>query len=140
MSSFYSKNDRYIAIIEIFGAMTIIGFWIGWFLDIFKSINPTHPLYDTYVAFETSFPIADAWIVILLLVSAYGIFKEKQYGAPLAIAAGGALVFLGLIDSSFYLQQGVYQDNISLFVINLACFIGGGFAITWFGRNQYQVK
>ncbi|MFX0183134.1 MAG: hypothetical protein ACFE95_08650 [Candidatus Hodarchaeota archaeon] len=140
MTSLYSKNDRYVAIIEIIGALVITGFWIGWFLDIFKSIDPTHPLYDTYVTFETSFPIADAWIVILLLVSAYGIFKEKRYGAPLAIAAGGALVFLGLIDSSFYFLQGMYQYDISLIAINLACFIGGGFAMAWFGRNQYLVK
>jgi hypothetical protein len=140
MSSFYNKNDRYVAIIEVITAMIIIGFWVGWFLDIFKSIDPAHPLYDTYIAFETSFPIPDTWIVILLLISAYGIFREKQYGTPLAIAAGGALVFLGLIDSSFYLQQGIYQYDISLIFINLAGLICGSFLISWFGRNQYLVK
>ncbi|MFX0196789.1 MAG: hypothetical protein ACFFCW_11735 [Candidatus Hodarchaeota archaeon] len=140
MTSIYSKNDRYVAYLEIVGALTITGFWIGWFLDLFKSVSLEHALYETYVAFETSFPIADAWIVILLLVSAYGIFNEKPYGAFLAVAAYGALIFLGLIDSSFYVQQGVYQYDPSLIVINIACIVGGSFGLIWFWRYYFSPR
>ncbi|MFX0085148.1 MAG: hypothetical protein ACFFAU_05710, partial [Candidatus Hodarchaeota archaeon] len=108
----YTKNDRYIAYLEIFGAILLIIFWIGWFLGILKSFSQGDPLYEIYLAFESSFPIADFWIVILLLISASGILTDKPYGSFFAASAGGALVFLGLIDITFNLQQGVYQYDV----------------------------
>ncbi|MFW9997499.1 MAG: hypothetical protein ACFFD4_35995 [Candidatus Odinarchaeota archaeon] len=137
MSQIYSKYDRYIAVLEVLGGLTIIGFWVGWFLDVFKSITPEHPLYDTYIAFEISFPVPDAWIVILLFTSAYGIFKGKKYGSTLGVAAGAALIFLGLHDAMFYLQNGLYQHDLLLIPINVACLAGGALAIIWFGRYQF---
>ncbi|MFX0065374.1 MAG: hypothetical protein ACFFC7_24650 [Candidatus Hermodarchaeota archaeon] len=136
----YSKNDRYIAFAEIIGAVLVIGFWIGWFTGILKSFQPGDPFYDVYYAFESSFPLADAWIVVLLLISAYGILQEKFYGRFIAISAGGALVFLGLIDVSFNLQQGIYMEifvDLAVIVeilVNLACLIGGLFLIIWFTK------
>ena len=130
MVDIYDKTDRILAVIEVIGAFTIIIFWIGWFADILKSIGPSNSLYDTYVAFETSFPLPDTWIVILLFVSAYGIWKQQSYASYLAVAAGGALIFLGLIDSSFYIQHNLYQYDFLLIPINLAC-IGGGLILIY---------
>ncbi|MHA2295565.1 MAG: hypothetical protein ACXADA_06075 [Candidatus Hodarchaeales archaeon] len=137
MSQIYSKNDRYVAVIEILGGLTIIGFWVGWFLDIFKSLTPDHPFYDTYITFEISFPVPDAWIVILLFTSAHGIFFGKKYGSVLAVAAGAALIFLGLHDATFYLQNGLYQYDLLLIPVNVACLAGGAFLIVWFGRTHF---
>ena len=130
MAEIYDKTDRILAILEVIGAFTIIIFWIGWFADVLKSIGPSNPLYDIYVAFETSFPLPDSWIVILLFVSAYGIWKQQAYASYLAVAAGGALIFLGLIDSSFYIQHNLYQYDLLLIPINLAC-IGGGLILIY---------
>ncbi len=140
MKSIYSRNDRIIAICEIIGALLLIGFWIGWFFDILKSFEPGDQLYDVYIAFESSFPVADSWIVILLLISAFGVLNEKSYGSFFAAAAGGAFVFLGLIDITFNLQQGVYQYDLLAIVINLAALIGGIFLLAWFGRYQFFMK
>ncbi|UCG01375.1 MAG: hypothetical protein JSW11_17370 [Candidatus Heimdallarchaeota archaeon] len=137
MKKDYTKYDIYIAYLEIIGALVMIGFWIGWFLDILKSSLPD-PLFDTYLAFESAFPVADAWIVILLLISAYGILTEKSYGSFFASAAGGTLVFLGLIDISFNLQQGIYDHDLLAIPINLAATIGGGALLTWFARYHFQ--
>jgi hypothetical protein len=93
-------------------------------------------LYDTYIAFESSFPLADFWIVILLLVSAYGILAQKKYGSFTASAAGGALVFLGLIDITFNLQQDVYSHDFLSIFVNLAALTGGSFLLVWFGRRE----
>ncbi|MFX0210377.1 MAG: hypothetical protein ACFFDT_30640 [Candidatus Hodarchaeota archaeon] len=133
----YTRYDTYIAYLEIIGAFLIIGFWIGWFLDILKSSLPD-PLFETYLAFESAFPIPDAWIVILLLISAYGILTGKSYGSFFAAAAGGALMFLGLIDISFNLQQGIYQYDFLAIPINLAATIGGGTLLAWFTRYHLQ--
>ncbi|UCE14296.1 MAG: hypothetical protein JSV04_03745 [Candidatus Heimdallarchaeota archaeon] len=136
----YSRYDRYVAILEIIGAVIITGFWIGWFLDILKSFKPDDPLYETYMAFESTFPVPDAWIVVLLLISAYGIWKEKSYGSFFAAAAGGALVFLGLIDISFNIQQGIYQHDPLAILINLIATVGGGTLLVWFGRYHFIIK
>ncbi len=133
----YTKNDRYIAYLEVFGAILLISFWIGWFLGILKSFSRGDSLYETYMAFESSFPIADFWIVILLLISAYGILTDKTYGSFFAASAGGALVFLGLIDITFNLQQGVYQYDLLAVFINLTAIIGGGLFLGWFARYHF---
>lgn len=125
MAEFYNKTDKILAFLEVIGALTIIGYWIGWYADILKSIGPTNPLYDIYIAFESSFLLPDTWIVILLFVSAYGIWKQQLYASYLAIAAGGALIFLGLIDTSFYIQHNLYQYDLLLIPINIACLAGG---------------
>ncbi|MHA2203298.1 MAG: hypothetical protein ACW991_06380 [Candidatus Hodarchaeales archaeon] len=137
MKKEYTKYDIYVAYLEIIGALAIIGFWIGWFLDLLKSSLP-EPLFETYLAFESAFPIADTWIVVLLLISAYGILTERPYGSFFAAAAGGALMFLGLIDISFNLQQGIYQHDLLAIPINLAATIGGGALLTWFARYHFQ--
>ncbi|MFX0122544.1 MAG: hypothetical protein ACFFAE_02845 [Candidatus Hodarchaeota archaeon] len=137
MKKEYTQYDIYIAYLEILGALLIIGFWIGWFLDLLKSSLPD-TLYETYLAFESAFPIADAWIVVLLLISAYGILTGKSYGSFFAAAAGGALIFLGLIDISFNLQQGIYEYDLFAIVINLTAIIGGSIFLSWFGRYHFS--
>ncbi|MHA2501217.1 MAG: hypothetical protein ACXAEL_16740, partial [Candidatus Hodarchaeales archaeon] len=82
---------------------------------------------------ESSFPLPDAWIVLLLLISAYGILRNEAFGRPTAIAAGGALVFLGLIDIAFNFQQNIYSQNPLEIAINTASVVGGLFLIGWFG-------
>lgn len=128
----YDKRDRIIAYVEIVGALLITGFWIGWYAGILKSFQLGDPLYEVYIAFESSFPIADSWIIILLLVSAVGILKENRRAPLIATAAGGSLVFLGLIDASFNLQQGVYLHDPLSILINLSCLLGGIFLVLWF--------
>ncbi|MHA2272209.1 MAG: hypothetical protein ACXACI_10125 [Candidatus Hodarchaeales archaeon] len=133
MISEYQKNERLIALVEIGGALTIIGYWIGWFLDVLKSLESDDPGYDSYIDHESSFPLPDAWIVLLLLISAYGILRNEAFGRPTAIAAGGALVFLGLIDIAFNFQQNIYSQNPLEIAINTASVVGGLFLIGWFG-------
>ena len=140
MKPIYSKNDKIVAVCEVIGALLLIGFWIGWFLDILKSFEPGDELYVVYIAFESSFPVADAWIAILLLISAFGVLNDKSYGSFFSAAAGGAFVFLGLIDITFNLQQGVYQYDLFAIVINLAALIGGIFLLVWFGRYHFFMK
>ncbi|MHA2157229.1 MAG: hypothetical protein ACXABU_17940 [Candidatus Hodarchaeales archaeon] len=135
MKSIYNATDRKLATLEVIGALIIIGFWIGWYLDILKSIDASNPLYDTYIVFESSFPLPDLWIVILLFISAYGIWKQRVFGIYTGIAAGGGLVFLGLIDTSFYIQHNLYQYDVLLLPINIACIGGGLLLIARFGTT-----
>jgi hypothetical protein len=140
MNPRYNTTDRRIAILEIIGALTIIGYWIGWYADLLKSIGPTNELYDIYYAFESSFLLPDSSIIIFLVILAVGIFKQSEYGKYYGIAAGGGLLFLALIDICFYINYNIYQYDLLLIPINLACLGGSMLLISRFGwfhsRNQ----
>ncbi|MHA1971496.1 MAG: hypothetical protein ACTSW1_00805 [Candidatus Hodarchaeales archaeon] len=132
------KEDKYIMILELMGASAIIIFWIGWFIGPFKSVSPNDTtLYNTYIAFESSFPLPDTWIVISLLASAQGIYKNMNYGKVFAASAGGSLIFLALIDISFNIQHGIYQLDFLAIVINLISLLGGFILLYWvYQRTQ----
>ena len=51
MTTLYNSTDRKIGILEIIGALVIIGYWIGWYTDFLKSIEASNELYDGYIAF-----------------------------------------------------------------------------------------
>ena len=138
MNRSYNTTDRRIAILEIIGALTIMGFWIGWYADLLKSIGPTNELFDIYIAFERSFLLPDFSIIIFLVISAFGIFKQREYGIYCGIAAGGGLLFLALIDISFYINYNIYQYDVLLIPINLACLGGSILLISRFGWFHSQ--
>ncbi len=69
-----------------------------------------------------------------LLVSGILLLRGKLLGNKLTLVASGALVFLGLLDISFNIQNGIYAssmvDLILNVFINLWC-VGFGIAIAW---------
>ena len=115
-----------IALAElIFG----IGFIIVWiYLYKYELNNPKRS--EVYRAFEKSFPLPDlCWLTPMLFISAIGLFLGERFGIFFSIIAGSSLIFLGLLDISFNLQQGGYTNNktdtiFNLF-INLVCVIFG---------------
>lgn len=133
----FDKWEKVIAIIQIIGACLIVLFWIGWILGIIRSVPPTDNRYWIYVAFESTFPVPDFWIVILLILSAFGLLLGKAYARILSAGAGGALVFLGLIDANFNILNGIYFLDPLAILINLACVAGGGFLLAWFVLRSY---
>lgn len=115
-----------IAILEIVLAIGFIGFW-GYFFAV-ELKNPENT--EVYLAFEKSFPIPDlGFITPCLLISAIGLLLDEFFGVFFAIVAGGGLIFLGLLDISFNIQNGGYtkslEDTIMNLFINLVCVIFG---------------
>lgn len=115
-----------LAIFQIIGAIGIGGFWIYFFLV--ENKNPENT--EVFLAFERSFPIPDIfWATPALLLAAIGLLAGERYGVFFSIAAGSAILFLGLLDISFNAQNGGYKkstsDTIMNLVINLYCVIFG---------------
>jgi hypothetical protein len=117
-----------IAVLELLTGIGIILFWIGFFTIGLAPENP--PL--CYFAYEHSFPLPDALLAIVLLAAGVQLMLNKSWGSRLSLAASGALVFLGLVDFSFNILNGIYMtsaiDMILNVFINVWC-VGFGIAI-----------
>lgn len=117
-----SFNRILLAIFEIVFAVGIVGFWIYFFLVENKNSERS----KEYLAYERSFPVPDLiWITPGLIVSAIGVLSDQFWGYIVTIAVSGGLIFLGLVDISFNVQNKQYTSNIGDAImnafINLAC-------------------
>jgi hypothetical protein len=106
-------------------AVGLVGFWIAFFT---LGIGPTNPP-PGYAAFEHAFPGPDLLLATVLLAAAasnrHPSPRRRALGRTLSLAAAGALVFLGCLDVSFNLQNGMYTlafaDGLAAAAINAWC-------------------
>jgi len=125
------KDDkrRLIASLEIVTGIGLILFWIAFF-TVGLAPDKAPPC---YFAYEYSFPLPDGVLAILLLVAGILLMRSRPAGRPLSLVAAGALIFLGLLDFSFNLQNGIYLtstvDLVLNAFINIWC-VGFGLAVS----------
>ncbi len=117
-----------IIYLQIATGAGLILFWILFFTVGLAPDNAP----DSYDDFEHSFPIPDIILAIALTASSLLMMKNIQAGITLSHAAGGALIFLGVLDISYNLRnmfagQSLKEKLFSSF-INLWC-VGFGIAI-----------
>jgi hypothetical protein len=119
---------KVIAVLELITALGIILFWIGFFTVGLAPENPP----QCYFAYEHSFPLPDILMSIAMIAGGILLLKGKASGRMLTLACSGGLVFLGLLDFSFNIQNGIYSlttmDMILNGFINIWC-VGFGAAI-----------
>jgi hypothetical protein len=122
------ERRRLLASLEIVTAVGLVLFWIAFFTVGLAPENAP----ACYFAYEHSFPLPDGILAVLLLAAGILLAKRRPWGVKLSLAAGGALVFLGLLDFSFNIQNGVYlTSTIDLVLnafINIWC-VGFGLAL-----------
>ena len=107
--------------------------WWAYFFAAAQSDPANSPV---YLAFESAFPLPDlVWLVPLLYTAARTNARGDGRGPLWTAAAGGALVFLGLLDASFNAQNGIYTrsltDGVLNGFINVACIGFGLWSIVW---------
>jgi len=114
-----------IAVLELLTGIGFILFWIGFFTIGLAPKNPP----QGYFAYEHSFPLPDGLLAILLLVAGILLLVNNPWGSNLSLIAAGALVFLGLLDFSFNIQNGIYEiskgDLILNAFLNVWCVVFG---------------
>lgn len=121
-----------IAVFELIIAVGLVGFWVYFFAV--ENQNPEKT--PVYLAFERSFPLPDlGWLTPALVIAASGLLSGKSIGVVFTIAAGGGLLFLGLLDISFNTQNKGYTtslgDTFLNITINGVCVIMGPLFIWW---------
>jgi hypothetical protein len=126
-----------VATLMIVTALGTAAFWIGFFAGG-EALHSSAT--DVYRAFEHSFPAADAWMATCALAAGVGLALRRRWAVVVGIAAGSALVFLGLIDTTFNAEQGLYGRRSAAMaveaVINVFCLTVGPFAVWWFWRYR----
>ena len=109
-----TEGLRTIAILELLTGIGLILFWILFFTVGLAPKNPP----PGYFAYEHSFPLPDGLLAILLLAAGILLLLNNPWGGNLSLIAAGALVFLGVLDFSFNIQNGVYKISKSDLILN----------------------
>jgi hypothetical protein len=96
----------------------LVAYWIAWYADR-PLIASDHSV--VYVAFEQSFPLADAWLLSAMFVSVIQLWRRRPSALLWLIVTGGAGVYLFALDVLYDLEHGVYasrQGGVIELVIN----------------------
>ncbi len=107
-------NYRLISSLQIVTAVGLILFWIAFFT---VGMAPDKPP-ACYFAYEHAFPLPDGLLAVLLLVAGIMLMKKSPAGVKLSLVASGALMFLGVLDFGFNIQNGIYTASTIDLVIN----------------------
>ncbi len=115
------ESNNLIITGQILTGAGLIVFWILFFTVgmIDKNVAP-----DCYFQYEHAFPPADIILASGLILSSFLLIKKLPIGKTVSLVCAGALIFLGLLDFSFNLQNKVY-------LISLAEAISNGFINAW---------
>ncbi|UCE20687.1 MAG: hypothetical protein JSV46_00165 [Candidatus Aminicenantes bacterium] len=120
------------AVLELVLVVGIVLFWVAFFTADEVQIRDPR-LKEKYLAFESAFPVPDAYLSIVLVIGSIGLWRKKSYGRLFSLIGGASLIFLGLLDISFNTQHGIYclglgEAALNLF-INLMCLGVGIFLV-----------
>ena len=131
------SGARAVTALLVVTALGTVAYWVAFFAagETLHSADST-----VYLAFERAFPAADAWMAATAATAAVGLRRGRGWAVPAGIAAGSALVFLGLLDVLFDLEQGLYATwNVATsveIVINVFCLTVGPFLLRYFWRHR----
>jgi hypothetical protein len=97
-------GQRILAALLILGAGVTGAYWLNYFIA-----GDVRVLSDYwYGAFEDSFPVADGWMALCMLVAGIGLWHGARYGALFGLMAGSALIYLAGMDITFNFEHGLY--------------------------------
>lgn len=108
------KGLKAMAVLELLTGVGLILFWLGFFTIGLAPENPP----ACYFAYEHSFPLPDIVMAMALLASGLLLLKKRESGRILALVCAGGLMFLGLLDFSFNIQNGTYMTSALDLVLN----------------------
>ena len=94
-----------LSILLILSAVCCTYYWIDFYIKGAVQVVKE----DWYIKFQKSFTIADLWMAISALVGATGLLTGQAYGLLFAIIAAASLIFLGLMDITFNIQNDLYR-------------------------------
>ena len=97
------------AVLMLLTAVGTLLFWVTFFADLAAQRSGyLASRCNTWFAWEMSFPLADGWMAATAILGAVGLWRMRSAGLLFGLVSGGAMVFLGLMDVLFFLENGLY--------------------------------
>jgi hypothetical protein len=94
-----------LSVLLIGTAIGLIYYWIDFYIrGGVQVVNE-----EWYIRFEKAFPAADLWTAACALVGAIGLLTGQTYGLLFALLTASSLIFLGLVDVTFNIQNNLYR-------------------------------
>jgi len=130
------KGLTWIIALLCFAFVATLAYWIVYFTSGDVQVRQD----AIYIAFENSFPPADAWMALCALLGAIGLWRRRAWGFLFALLAASSAVYLGLMDVTFNLNQGIYAiggtDTLIEILINLTTLLLGPVVIIYVWKNR----
>jgi hypothetical protein len=129
---------RRVTALLIFTSVLLVAYWAAWFAD--RGIVASDHAAE-YIAFEQSFPLADAWLLGAALIAAVQLSRRRPSALMWLLVLGGAGVYLCALDVLYDLEHGTYtkgQGGAIELTINLltAALSTGLMASAWRYRHE----
>jgi hypothetical protein len=100
-------DTRIVAAVQILMAIGIVRFWMTWLRT--EHEEPWLP--TGYVEHERCFVYPDSVLATLMVVAAILLFFGSELGERLSLVCGGMMLFLTVIDTAYFLQNGMFAKE-----------------------------
>ncbi|MBY9018811.1 MAG: hypothetical protein KGD66_08260 [Candidatus Lokiarchaeota archaeon] len=127
------------ATVQILLSLSLIGFWAMFYFTEFK--NKDRKMSEAEFKHELSFPLPDlGWVLPNLIISSIGLLLGENFGYFFTITAASGMMFLGLIDLAYNLQNDGFNTEkhgfdayMSILIVSVMLILGPIFLIFgWF--------
>lgn len=100
-------DPRIVAAVQILVALGIARFWTTWLRT--EHQEPWLP--TGYVEHERCFVYPDSVLAALMVVAAILLLFGNALGERLTLVCGGMMLFLTVIDTAYFLQNGMFAKE-----------------------------
>jgi hypothetical protein len=130
------KGFWILAVILTIFAIGTLAFWAVFFTSGEVSLFER----PAYLEHEKSFPLADGYMAACCFICAAGLLRKRPWALLFGLLAGSGIIFLGLMDTLYALQQGIFSSLSFAFletlIICAACLILGPATIIYLWSHR----
>lgn len=102
------SGRRRMSVLLVAVAVVTVAYWVLWFGHRSLVASETLP---AYYQFENAFPLADGWLVLALLVSAWTLRARRPGALFWLLAGGGAGLYLFAMDDLYDWEHGIWTKG-----------------------------
>jgi hypothetical protein len=96
-----------LAVLQVGTAVGIVVFWTSWL----RTDHDPSTFPEGFLLHERAFVVPDGVLAVLLTASGLLSVLEQPLGPRLALVAAGMLLFLGLLDATYFALTGLFARD-----------------------------
>jgi hypothetical protein len=125
------KQRRSMAVLLMVAVAVMALYWVAWFTHRSLVASETSA---PYLQFEQAFPLADGWLALCMIASAFSLVTFRRAALFWLLAGGGAGLYLFGMDVLYDLEHGVWgkgANGATEVAINLLTLALSLFVLRW---------